>query len=141
MRREFSVVRVKKEATSWEFPLAWDECLSSPLAGPLSELEQRRLEATIDRIPHAKRARDGRVAWTIRALDVWMTSDGCFFVEGETTLGAVWELLLDLQQVLPELALEDRITEMVHNERSFFRLVLREQAALAPFEHEAIVAA
>lgn len=127
---------MKREATQWEFPLTWDECRSNPLAGPLSELERRRLETKIDSMHHAKRIRGRGTAWKVRSLEVWLTSDGSFFVEGVSSLGEVWELFLDVQQMMPDLVLEDRITQMLHNEASLFRLVLREQAAMVPFELE-----
>ncbi len=136
VRREFSICPVKKEATQWDFPLAWDDCRSNPLAGPLSELAQRRLETKIDSIPHARRIRGRRTTWKMRSMQLWLTSDGSFFVEGESALGAIWELFIDLQQVMPELVIEDRNTEVLHNEASLYRLMVREQAALAPFEME-----
>jgi hypothetical protein len=67
-------------------------------------------------------------------LEVWVTSDGSVFLEGETTLNLVYGLYVHLCDLVPELVLEDRITDVVHNDRSLLRLVRREEAARLPFD-------
>jgi hypothetical protein len=139
MNREFSIVRVKREASKWEFPLSWDEVTSSPLAGPFSQLDQLRLDVAVGCFPFARRTGDGRRAWRIAApgsgvVEVWVTSDGSLFIEGETTLNLVYGLYVHLSETQPNLVLEDRITNVVHNEKSLLRLVRRDEAARYPFE-------
>ena len=139
MRRQFSIVRVKREATKWEFPLCWDEVASCPLGASFSLLEQRRLDTAVGCFPFARRTKDGRRAWRIGSpsagtVEVWVTSDGSVYVEGETTLNLVYALFVHLGETVPELVLEDRITEVVHNEKSLLRLVRREEAAMVPFD-------
>jgi len=139
MHREFSIVRVKAEAAKWEFPLAWDEVTSSPLAGPFSQLDQLRLDVAVGCFPFARRTGDGRRAWRIRApgsgeIEVWVTSDGSVFIEGETTLNLVYGLFVHLSETQPHLVIEDSITGVVHNEKSLLRLVRRDEAARYPFE-------
>lgn len=139
MRRQFSIVRVKREALKWEFPMAWDEVADSPLAGPFSQLEQQRLDVAVGCFPFARRTGDGRRAWRISSpsagtLEVWVTSDGSVFLEGETTLNLVYGLYVHLCDLVPELVLEDRITDVVHNDRSLLRLVRRDEAARLPFD-------
>lgn len=133
MRRQFTISRVRKQVTSsWEFPLTWDEVNESPLAGPFSQLEQRRLDTAIGCFPFARRTGDGRRAWRINSpgsgdVVAWVTSDGSLFVEGETTLNLVYALYVHLCDVCPELVVEDRITSVVHNASSLLRLVRRDE--------------
>jgi hypothetical protein len=139
MRRQFSIARMKREATQWEFPMSWDEVRSSPLGGAFSMLEQRQLDTAVGCFPFARRTGDGRRAWRISSpsagtLEVWVTSDGSVFLEGETTLNLVYGLFVHLMEMMPTLVLEDRITEVVHNEKSLLRLVRRDEAARVPFE-------
>lgn len=139
MHREFSIVRVKREATSWEFPMAWDEVTESPLAGPFSQLDQLRLDVAVGCFPFARRTGDGRRAWRVRmpgsgVIVVWVTSDGSLFIEGETTLNLVYSLFAHLSETLHGLVIEDRITDVVHNEQSLLRLMRREEATLVPYE-------
>lgn len=80
MKREFAIVRVKKQVVaSWEFPFTHDEVDESPLAGPLDEVLVAKLDAAVGRFPFARRTKDGRRAWTICApgrgeIDVWFTT-------------------------------------------------------------------
>ena len=133
MRRQFTISRVRKQVTSsWEFPLTWDEVNESPLAGPFSHLEQRRLDTAIGCFPFARRTGDGRRAWRINSpgsgdVVAWVTSDGSLFVEGETTLNLVYALYVHLCDICPELVVEDRITSVVHNASSLLRLVRRDE--------------
>lgn len=139
MHREFSIVRVKHEATKWEFPMAWDEVTQSPLAGPFSQLDQLRLDVAVGCFPFARRTGDGRRAWRIAGqgsgvLEVWLTSDGSVFIDGDTTLNLVYSLFVHLSETQPHLVIEDSITGVVHNEKSLLRLVRRDEAALVPFD-------
>ena len=67
-------------------------------------------------------------------VEVWVTSDGSVFVEGETTLNLVFGLFVHLKETVGDLVVEDRITDVVHNEASLLRLVRREEAAMVPWE-------
>ncbi len=139
MRRLFSIVRVKREATKWEYPLSWDEVAASPLAGAFSQLDQLRIDVAVGCFPFARRTGDGRRAWRISSpsagtIEVWVTSDGSVYVEGETTLNLVYGLFVHLADTLPDLVLEDRVTDVVHNEKSLLRLVHHDEAARVPFE-------
>lgn len=138
MRRQFSIVRVKKQVTEWEFPLCWDEVPGSPLGAPFSKTEQGWLDVAVGCFPFARRTRDGRRAWRISSsagtVEVWVTSDGSLFIEGETTLNLVYALYVHLKETVGDLVVEDRITDVVHNEHSLLRLVRREEAALVPWE-------
>lgn len=140
MYREFAIIRVKKQVlASWEFPLSLDEVEESPLGGPFDELTADRLFRTIGGFPFAARLRDGRKAWDITAprrghLEAWLTSDGSLFVEGEMQLNLIYGLYVHLMQSYPELAVEDRITGVMHNRASLLRLVRREEERNLPFE-------
>jgi hypothetical protein len=140
MIREFSILRVKKQVlASWEFPLTVDEVDESPLAGPFDEVTADRLFRAVGTFPFARRMRDGRKAWAIEApkrgsMDVWRTSDGSFFVEGELQLNLIYGLYVHLMQVYPDLVVEDRITGVLHNRASLLRLVRREEERNLPFE-------
>ncbi|MFZ5443223.1 MAG: hypothetical protein ACOZQL_24655 [Myxococcota bacterium] len=138
MRREFSIVRVKKQVTEWEFPLCWDEVPGNPLGAPFSAKEQSWLDVAVGCFPFARRTKDGRRAWRISSsagtIEVWVTSDGSLFIEGDTTLNLVFGLYVHLKETIGELVVEDRITDVVHNEQSLLRLVRREEAALVPWE-------
>lgn len=139
MHREFSIVRVKQEATKWEYPLSWDEVVHSPLAGPFSQLDQLRLDVAVGCFPFARRTGDGRRAWRIAStgngtIEVLLTSDGGLFIEGDTTLNLVWSLFVHLAETQRNLVIEDSITGVVHNEQSLLRLVRRDEAARVPFE-------
>lgn len=139
MHREFSIVRVKSEVTKWEFPLSWDDVDVSPLAGPFSQLDQLRFDVAVGCFPFARRTRDGRRAWRVSGqgsgvVEVWITSDGSVYVEGETTLNLVYSLFVHLSETQPNLVLEDRITGVVHNETSLLGLMRRDEAALVPFD-------
>ena len=139
MHREFSIVRVKSEVTKWEFPLAWDDAVQNPLAGPFNQLDQLRLDVAVGCFPNARRTQDGRRAWRVSmqgsgSVVVWITSDGSLFIEGETTLNLVYSLFAHLSETQRDLVLEDRITDVVQNERSLLALMRREEAALVPFE-------
>lgn len=133
MRRQFTISRVRQAVTtSWEFPLAWDEVDESPLAGPFSALEQRRLDTAIGCFPFARRTGDGRKAWRINSpgsgdVVAWVTSDGSLYVEGETTLNLIYAIYVHLSDTCPELVVEDRITSVVHNAPSLLRLVRRDE--------------
>lgn len=139
MHREFSIVRVKSEVTKWEFPFGWDEVTQSPLAGPFSPLDQLRFDVAVGCYPCARRTRDGRRAWRIQGqgsglVEVWITSDGSVFIEGETSLNLVYALFVHLSETQRNVVLEDRITGVVHNEQSLLRLMRRDEAALVPFD-------
>ena len=139
MHREFSIVRVKSEATKWEFPLSWDDVDESPMAGPFSQLDQLRFDVAVGCFPFARRTRDGRRAWRIvgqgsGVVEVWITSDGSVFIEGETTLNLVYSLFVHLSETQRNLVLEDRLTNVVHNEQSLLGLMRRDEAALVPFD-------
>ena len=139
MHREFSIIRVKSEAAKWEFPLSWDDVDESPLAGPFSQLDQLRFDVAVGCFPFARRTRDGRRAWRIvghgsGVVEVWITSDGSVFIEGETTLNLVYSLFVHLSETQRNLVLEDRSTNVVHNEQSLLSLMRREEASLVPFE-------
>lgn len=131
MHREFSILRMKKEATSWEYPFTWEEVTTfSPVAGAFNEIEQQRLHYAVATFPRAKPVRDGRRAWTIRGVEAWITSDGGLFINGMMDLEFMHSLFLHLQNTLPNLLIEDRITNVVHDERSLRRLMQRD----LPFE-------
>jgi hypothetical protein len=139
MHREFSIVRVKSEVAKWEFPLAWDEVTASPLAGPFNQLDQLRIDVAVGCFPNARRTGDGRRAWRVSMqgagkVDVWVTSDGSVFIEGETSLNLVYALFVHLTENQPNLVIEDRITNVVHNEQSLRGLMRRDEAALVPFD-------
>ena len=139
MHREFSIVRVKSEVTKWEFPLAWDEATVAPFAGPFGQLDQLRLDVAIGCFPNARRTQDGRRAWRVSmqgsgSVVMWITSDGSLFMEGETTLNLVYSLFAHLSETQPNLVLEDRITNVVHNEKSLLGLMRRAEAALVPYD-------
>lgn len=130
--REFSVLKVKSAVRqSFEFPLSLDECAASPLAGAFSEGQLKAMDRAVGHLPFAQRTHDGRRAWSISAkrgeLDVWFTSDGSVFVEGVTSLNIVYALFLQLLEVCPDLALEDRITGELHDRHSLLRLVRRDE--------------
>jgi hypothetical protein len=135
--REFSVVRVKSQVrTHWEFPFSLDECTdSSPLAGAFDEALQRRLDVACGHLPFAQRTHDGRRAWEISTfrgeLDVWFTSDGSIFLEGVTSLNVVFAVFVQLLEVCPDLALEDRITGELHDRASLLKLVRRDEEKVA----------
>jgi hypothetical protein len=118
---------MKPEAKSWEFPLAWDELTTfSPMAGPFSELEQHRLCDAIATFPRARPAQDGRRAWTIRGVEAWLTSDGCLFVDGLMDVDFMYSFFKHLRATLPNLLVEDRLTNVVHDELSLRRLAVRD---------------
>ncbi|MDP3238521.1 MAG: hypothetical protein Q8S33_35050 [Myxococcales bacterium] len=130
--REFSVLKVKSAVRqSFEFPLSLDECAASPFAGVFSEGQLKAMDRAVGHLPFAQRTHDGRRAWSISAkrgeLDVWFTSDGSVFVEGVTSLNVVYALFLQLLEVCPDLALEDRITGELHDRHSLLRLVRRDE--------------
>lgn len=130
--REFSVLKVKTAVRqSFEFPISIDECAASPLAGVLTEGQLKAMDRAVGHLPFAQRTHDGRRAWSIMAkrgeLDVWFTSDGSVFVEGITSLNVVYALFLQLLEVCPDLALEDRITGELHDRHSLLRLVRRDE--------------
>lgn len=131
MHREFSIIRMKPEAATWEYPLSWDEVTKfSPLGGAFSEFELRRLHYAIATFPRARPVRDGRRAWTIHGVEAWLTSDGCLFVDGLMDLEFMHALFVHLRAALPNLLVEDRITGVVHDEHSLARLMARD----LPFE-------
>lgn len=138
MHREFSIVRVKQEASQWEFPLSWDELEGSPLAGPFNQLDQLRLDVALGCFPGARRTRDGRRAWRISqhssVLEAWITSDGGLYLDGDTSLELVHELFAHLSLTQRNLVLEDAITGVVHNEQSLAGLVRHEEAVSVPFD-------
>ena len=139
MRREFSIVRVKSEVTKWEFPLSWDDVEVSPFAGPFNQLDQLRIDVAVGCFPFARRTRDGRRAWRVSGqgsgvVEVWITSDGSLFIDGETTLNLVYALFSHLSETQRSLVLEDRITGVVHNEASLLKLMRREEASMVPFD-------
>jgi hypothetical protein len=138
MIREFSIVRVKKATAAWEFPLSFDELRECPLAGPFDEVLATRLDQALGRFPFARRTRDGRRAWRICApgrgtVEAWVTSDGSLFLDGETSLHLVYGILVHLSAECRELAVEDRITGMLHNRASLLRLVRRDEERSLPF--------
>jgi hypothetical protein len=142
MLREFAIVRVKKVAAGWEYPIAFDEVRDCPLAGGFDELTKARLDLAIGQFPFARRTGDGRRAWTIEApsrgsITAWLTSDGSLFVEGHATLPLYYALYAHLAQVVPALAMEDRITGLLHNRQSFLRLVRHEEHRNLPWDEEA----
>ena len=67
-------------------------------------------------------------------VEVWITSDGSLFIEGETSLNLVCSLFLHLSETQRNLVIEDRLTGMVHSERSLLALMWRDEAAMTPFE-------
>lgn len=134
--REFSVLKLRRSVVAeWEFPMSLDECASSPLAGAFDEATLRAFDRRLSQFPFATRTHDGRRAWTIDAgkghLDVWLTSDGSVFAEGITSLNLVYAFFLQLLEVSPALALEDRITGELHDRHSLLRLVRRDEEKLA----------
>lgn len=140
MIREFALIRVKKHVlSSWEFPLVMDEADESPLAGPFDEVTADRLFRATGHFPFAKKTGDGRRAWRVTApkrgeMEVWLTSDGSLFVEGDLQLNLIYGLYVHLMQTCPDLVVEDRITGVLHNRASLLRLVRREEARNLPFE-------
>jgi hypothetical protein len=130
MHREFSILRMKADAATWEYPLSWDEVTKFSPLGAFSEFELHRLRCAIATFPRAKPVRDGRRAWTIRGVEAWLTSDGSLFIDGLMDLEFMHSLFLHLRAALPNLLLEDRITGVVHDERSLHRLMMRD----LPFE-------
>lgn len=144
--REFSIVRVKSQVRSWEFPFNLDECAESPLAGAFDEALVRKLDVACGHLPFAQRTHDGRRAWALMTsrgeLDVWFTSDGSIFVDGVTSLNPVFAVFAQLLEVCPDLALEDRITGELHDRASLLRLVRRdEQKRVNRFSAAAMMAA
>lgn len=134
--REFSVLKVKRAVRqSWEFPFSLDECAESPLAGPFSDEQLKALDRAVGHLPFSQRTHDGRRAWNVKTkhgeLDVWLTSDGSVFVEGETSLNLVFAVYVQLLEVCPDLALEDRITGELHDRASLLRLVRRDEQKTA----------
>ncbi|MBL8917592.1 MAG: hypothetical protein JNJ54_01920 [Myxococcaceae bacterium] len=130
--REFSVVKVKRAVRqSWEFPFSIDECPESPLAGPFSEEQLKAVDRTVGHLPFSQRTHDGRRAWSVVTkhgeLDVWLTSDGSVFIEGETSLNLVYAVFLQVLEVCPDVVLEDRITGELHDRASLLRLVRRDE--------------
>ena len=139
MRREFSIVRVKSEVSKWAFPLSWDDVEVSPFAGPFNQLDQLRLDVAVGCFPFARRTRDGRRAWRVSGqgsgvVEVWITSDGSLFIDGETTLNLLYALFSHISETQPSLVLEDRITGVVHHEASLLKLMRREEAAMVPYD-------
>jgi hypothetical protein len=86
-------------------------------------------------LPFAQRTHDGRRAWEISTrrgeLDVWFTSDGSIFLEGVTSLNVVFAVFVQLLEVCPDLALEDRITGELHDRASLLKLVRRDEQKVA----------
>ena len=139
MRREFSIVRVKREVMQWAFPVSWDDVESNPLAGPFSQLDQLRLDVALGCFPFARRTKDGRRAWRINqqgsgVVEVWLTSDGSLFIEGDCTLNLICSLFSHLFETQPNLVIEDRISGVVHNERSLLRAMRQDESAMLPFD-------
>jgi hypothetical protein len=139
MRREFSIVRVKRETTKWAFPISWDDVETNPLAGPFSQLDQLRLDVALGCFPFARRTRDNRRAWRVTAqgggsAEVWITSDGSLFIEGNCSLNLICSLFLHVAATQPNLVIEDRTLGMVHDERSLMRAMRREEAASLPYD-------
>jgi hypothetical protein len=133
MYREFSVVRVKKDTAAWEFPISYDEALECPLAGAFDPQACARLDLALGRFPFARRTGDGRRAWRIHApgrglVEAWVTSDGSLYLDGDTSLQLIYGVFVHLLAEHGELALEDRITNMLHNQASLLRLVRRDEA-------------
>ncbi|MFO0599462.1 MAG: hypothetical protein U0228_29420 [Myxococcaceae bacterium] len=142
MHREFSIIRMKAEAKTWEFPLSWDETTKfSPVAGTFSEFEMHRLHHAIATFPRARPVRDGRRAWTIHGVDVWLTSDGSLYVDGMMDLEFITELFRHLKRSLSDLLVEDRITNVIHDLKSLERLARREEVISMPFDLPPDVAA
>lgn len=134
--REFSVLKVKQSVRqTWEFPVSLDECAESPLAGPLDETQARALDRAVGHLPFAQRTHDGRRAWAVQTkhgeLDVWFTSDGSVFIEGVTSLNLVFAVFVQMLEVCPQLALEDRITGELHDRASLLRLVRKDEQKVA----------
>lgn len=134
--REFSVVKVKRAVRqSWEFPFSLDECTESPLAGPFSDEQLKAIDQAVGQLPFSERTHDGRRAWAVTtkhgALDVWLTSDGSVFIDGETSLNLVYAVFLQVLEVCPDVALEDRITGELHDRASLLRLVRRDEQKTA----------
>ncbi len=139
MIREFAFIRLKRHVVEqWEFPITSDEFAESPLGGTFDDVTMKRVDAALSNFPFASRTRDGRRAWTVRApkggtLDVWLTSDGQLWVEGDTSLNLVYGLYVHLLPVVPDIAVEDNITGVLHNRKSLLRLIRREQEKRLPF--------
>lgn len=129
MHRKFAIVRVKPEATAYEFPLSFDELGDCPLAGPFNQLWATRLDLALGHFPFARRTGDGRRAWLIEppfsgtSVIAWLTSDGSLFVEGNASLQVIYGLLVHLSQVCPGLVVEDRLSGLLHNQMSLLRIV------------------
>lgn len=139
MIRQFSLLRLRKQAATWEFPITHDEFLESPLAGPFDELMMKRLDAALAAFPFAERSHAHRRSWNVAApgggvVDVWLSCDGTIWLEGETTLNLVYGLYAHLLAVVPEMGLEDGITGVIHNRKSLLRLVRRDEQKRLPFE-------
>jgi hypothetical protein len=119
--------------------LSLDEDFGCPLAGPLNDVLQRRIDVAVGLFPFARRTADGRRAWRIEvpgrssSVEVWLTSDGSVFIEGETSLNLVYGLYVHLLDTVGNLAIEDRITGVVHNRASLLRLVRRDEERALPF--------
>jgi hypothetical protein len=139
MQRQFAIVRLKKQSLeTWEFPITSDEFRTSPLAGIFDEQTKETLHAAICNFPFSYRTRDGRKAWTVTApkggtVDVWLTSDGQLWIEGETNLNLIYGLYVHVLQAVPDLAVEDCITGVIHNRASLLRLVRRDEEKRLPF--------
>lgn len=121
-------MRLKRKARNWEFPLSFDEVNESPLAGSFDHATAALLDHALGEFPFARRTGDGRRAWRIAApargtIDAWVTHDGSLFVDGDTSLGLVYGVLVHLQKVCSDLALEDRITGLLHDLPSLRHLV------------------
>ena len=136
MRHEFSIVRVKREAMQWAFPVSWDDVQSNPLAGPFSQLDQLRLDVALGCFPFARRTKDGRRAWRIAGhgsgyVEVWITSDGSLFIEGHASLNLICSIFSHLSETQPNLLIEDRASGVVHNERTLLRAMRNDEVAAA----------
>ena len=136
--RQFAFIRVKKQVLSdWEFPLTHDETSESPIAGSFDAHEMNRIDRAVGRFPFASRTGDGRRAWKIEppgrgSIEVWLTSDGNVFVQGAASLNVVYTLYVHVLAALPQLvAVEDRITGVLHDSLSLLRLVRRDEGKAA----------
>jgi hypothetical protein len=136
MFREFALIRVKKQALrDWEFPVTADELPElggSLLAGRFDGDQLERIYRAIGTFPFARKTGDGRRAWRIAApkygvLEVWFREDGRVLLRGELHLNLVYGLYVHLVEVCPEIAVEDRITGVLHNRASLLRLVRHEE--------------
>ncbi len=132
MFREFSIRRVKPEATGWEYPLTFDELVESPFGGPLP---RHQLDLALGRFPFAQRTGEAQ-GWRFSTpsrgeLVATFVNEGSLLLRGHTSLHLVYGVFVHLLEVHAELVLEDRITGVLHNQASLLYLVRRDDERTA----------